>query len=175
MVLLAAAGGQATSHRDREMAMAPGRWKIRDSSQDEGPLHLGRHHRATNGRQDKAADAPCCLSKVIVGRRGKKDRVFNPRPRAIVPTGGQDGAQAGAMKTSRRLDSRTRLDNNGVEVATPVAKLDATQASIERILSSLRRRQPPLLVVLSAVSRDAIPLATRQVSSHRIPELWASQ
>jgi len=108
MVLLAAAGGQATSHRDREMAMAPGRWKIRDSSQDEGPLHLGRHHRATNGRQDKAADAPCCLSKVIVGHRGKKDRVFNPRPRAIVPTGGQDGAQAGAIKTNRRLDSRTR-------------------------------------------------------------------
>jgi len=75
------------------------------------------------------------------------------------------------MKTNRRLDSRTRLDNNCVEVAKPVAKLDATQAFIERILSSLRRRQPPLLVVSSAVSRDAIPLAMRQVSSHRIPEV----
>jgi len=71
------------------------------------------------------------------------------------------------MKTNRRLDSRTRLDNNGVEVATPVVKL----ASIERILSSLRSRQPPLLVVSSAVIKDAIPLAMRQVSSHRIPEV----
>jgi len=171
MVPLAAAGGQATSHRDREMAMAPGRGKIRDSNQDEGRLPLGPHHRATSGRQDKAADVLCRLSRKIVGRRGKDDRVLNPRPRAIVPTGGQDGAQAGAMKTNRGLDSRTRLDNNCVEVAKPVAKLDATQASIERILSSLRRRQPPLLVVSSAVSRDAIPLAMRQVSSHRIPEV----
>jgi len=75
------------------------------------------------------------------------------------------------MKTNRRLDSRTRLDNNGVEVATPVVKLDATQASIERILSSLRRRQPPLMVLSSAVSRDAIALAMRHVSSHWIPEV----
>ena len=171
MVPLAAAGGQATSHRDREMTMAPGRGKIRDSNQDEGPLHLGLHHRATSGQQDKAADVPCRLSKKIVGRRGQGDRILNPRPQVIVPTGGQDGAQTGAMKTNRRLDSRTRLDNNGVEVATPVVKLDATQASIERILSSLRRRQPPLMVVSSAVSRDAIALAMRHVSSHWIPEV----
>ena len=106
MVPLAAAGGQATSHRNREMAMAFGRGKIRDSNQDEGPLPLGPHHRATSGRQDKAADVLCRLSRKIVGRRGEDDRVLNPRPRAIVPTGGQDGAQAGAMKTNRRLETR---------------------------------------------------------------------
>jgi len=108
MVPRAAAGGQATSHRDREMTMAPGRGKTRESNQDEGPLPLGLHHRAMSGRQDKAADVPCRLSRKIVGRRGKEDRVLNLCPQAIVPTGGQDGAQAGAIKTNRRLDSRTR-------------------------------------------------------------------
>ena len=64
MVLLAAAGGQVTSHHDRAMAMAPGRGKIRDSNQDEGPLHLGPHYRATNGRQDNAADAGLRITDV---------------------------------------------------------------------------------------------------------------
>jgi len=151
------------------MVTAPGRGEIRGSSQDKGPLHLGPHHRSTNGQQDQATDVSYRHSRAIDGRQGKGVRVFNPRPRAITPTGDRDGAPPGATKANHRPNGETQRDNVGVKVAMFAAKLDATPASINRVLIPIRRRRPPLLVASFVASEDATRPVMLKTNGHLNP------
>jgi len=170
IIRLAASGGQATSHHDRAMVMAPGHAVIVAS---QGKLLLDHSPRDPAGCNARVVRDFRRHSQEGRGHRGKEVHVSVPRTREIILTGGRDGAQPAATKANRRTNSETYRDNVCVKVATFAAKLDATQASIERVQIPLRYHQP---WDVSSVDREvAIPPATRRMLSHRLLMLRASQ